>query len=105
MSTHAMTRYEPVIHESARRELDDLESNQRERLTNAIADVAGNRKPSSHEKVRQMANETSLLRVRAGEVRAVVELQSPELRVLRVGHRRDVYDDVDGVVSDRRTSG
>jgi len=105
MVGYAMTRYEPVIHESAQRELNDLPTDQRERLTDAIADAAGRRKPSSHEKVRQMETETSLLRVRAGEVRAVVELQSPELRVLRVGHRRDVYDNVDGVVSDRRATG
>jgi len=99
-----MTRYKPTIHRSAKRELSELDTDVRERLTDAIADVAQKRKPSSHEKVRQLEGPQGLLRVRVGSHRAIIALESPELRVLRVGHRSEVYDGLDDGLTERRAS-
>ena len=95
-----MPSYELSIHRSAERELDNLTDDQRERLTDTIADVAREREPTSHEKVAPLEGQDGLLRVRVGDVRAVLELQPPKLRVLRCGHRSVVYDAVDDL--DRR---
>jgi len=99
-----MPRYEPTIHRSAKRELEQIDADARERLTDTIAAVARERKPSSHEKVRQLEGPQGLLRVRVGDYRAVLELESPELRVLRVGHRSEVYDALDDGLTERRAS-
>jgi len=98
-----MPSYDLVIHRSAERELDSLPDDQRDRLTTVIANVARQRKPTSHEKVRPLEGQDGLLRVRVGDVRAVVELVGPELRVLRCGHRSTVYDTVDDL-DERRMS-
>lgn len=90
-----MPSYEITVHRTAKRELDSLTTDQRERLTNVIADIAECREPTSHSKVKPLEGQDGLLRVRVGDVRAVLELQQPELRVLRCGHRSSVYDAVD----------
>lgn len=100
-----MARYEPVIHATARRELDDLDDATADALTDAIVAVAERRQPSDHPKVKPLEGQPGLLRVRSGDVRAILELKKPELRVLRVGHRETVYDCVDDEVAKRRVSG
>jgi len=99
-----MPSYEITVHRSAQRELDGLADDVRQRLTDTIADVAQRREPSSHEKVRQLEGQQGLLRVRVGSYRAILSLVSPELRVLRVGHRKDVYDSIDDGLVGRRPS-
>lgn len=99
-----MAQYDTVIHTTAKRELEQLDADARDRLTEAVVDVAGERQPSSHEKARQLEGLSGLLRVRAGTYRAIVSLHPPELRVLRVGHRSDVYDVIDDGLSERRAS-
>jgi mRNA-degrading endonuclease RelE of RelBE toxin-antitoxin system len=98
-----MPSYDLRIHRSARRELDNLTADQRDRLTSVLSDVSHVRKPTSHEKVAPLEGQDGLLRVRVGDVRAVVELQAPVLRVLRCGHRSTVYDAVDEL-DERRVS-
>lgn len=98
-----MVGYEPTIHRSAKRELEQLPSDGKERLTSAIADVAQEREPSGHEKAEALEGQPGLFRVRVGDYRAVLELAKPELRVLRCGHRSSVYECVDSL-DDRRAT-
>jgi mRNA-degrading endonuclease RelE of RelBE toxin-antitoxin system len=98
-----MVSYHPVLHRTAKRELDDLDASDRERLTDVFKDVAETRSPTTHEKVRQLEGQTDLFRVRVGTVRAICTLQKPELRILRIGHRQNVYDVIDGI-DDRRAT-
>lgn len=100
-----MVSYQPVIHTTAKRELDELDKSDRDRLTDVIADVASVRQPTTHEKVTMLEGQPGVMRVRVGEVRAVLELDKPNLRVLTVGYRSHVYDGIDETVSERRATG
>ena len=92
-----MVRYDITIHTTAKRELQDLEPQDRERLTDVIADVAAHKEPTAHEKVRPLEGQSGLFRVRVGDVRAVLELAKPELRTLTVGKRDSVYRAIDTI--------
>lgn len=96
-----MVSYDLQIHTTAKRELDSLPHAERERLTDTIVDVAECRKISSHPSVRMLEGQDGLYRVRTGDLRAVLELDKPCLRVLRVGRRANVYDVIDEL-DDRR---
>ena len=98
-----MVSYQLAIHTTAKRELDALSDAERERLTNTIADVAECRKPTAHASTRMLEGQDGLYRVRVGDLRAVLELDKPTLRVLTCGRRANVYDDIDEVC-DRRAS-
>ena len=98
-----MVRYTTTIHTTAKRELDDLDDDERERLTDAIVDVAEHRKPTEHSSVTILEGQDGLYRLRVGDLRAVLQLDQPELKVLRVGHRANVYDVIDEI-DDRRAS-
>ena len=98
-----MVRYTTTIHTTAKRELDKLDTDERERLTDAIVDVAGHRKPTDHNSVVILEGQDGLYRLRVGDLRAVLQLDQPELKVLRVGHRANVYDVIDEI-DDRRAS-
>ena len=98
-----MVRYTTTIHTTAKRELDKLDTDERERLTDAIVDVAEHRKPTDHNSVVILEGQDGLYRLRVGDLRAVLQLDQPELKVLRVGHRANVYDVIDGI-DDRRAS-
>ena len=98
-----MVRYTTTIHTTAKRELDKLDTNERERLTDAIVDVAGHRKPTDHNSVVILEGQDGLYRLRVGDLRAVLQLDRPHLRVLTCGRRASVYDDIDEVC-ERRAS-
>jgi len=98
-----MPRYETVVHTAAERELAQLDSDARDRLTDTIVDVAGERQPTSHAKVTQIEGKRGLLRLRVGDVRAILTLDKPELRVLSAGHRSSIYDVIDDI-NDRRAT-
>ena len=98
-----MVRYTTTIHTTAKRELDKLDTDERERLTDAIVDVAEHRKPTDHNSVVILEGQDGLYRLRVGDLRAVLQLDQPELKVLRVGHRANVYDVIDEI-DDRRAS-
>ena len=98
-----MVRYETSIHTTAKRELDDLNADARDRLTDAIVEVAEHRKPTEHSSVRILEGQDGLYRLRVGDLRAVLQLDRPYLRVLTCGRRASVYDDIDEVC-DRRAS-
>lgn len=92
-----MVSYDPVIHRTAKRELQALPREDRERLTDVLQAVAATREPTTHQKARMLEGQDGLFRVRAGDCRAICTLEKPELLVLRCGHRNEVYDDVDTV--------
>ena len=96
-----MVRYETSIHTTAKRELNDLDADERDRLTDAIVEVAEHRKPTEHSSVRPMTGQDGLFRLREGDLRAVCKLLKPEIVVLKVGKRKDVYENIDEVESNR----
>ena len=98
-----MVRYTTTIHTTAKRELDNLDTDERERLTDAIVDVAEHRQPTQHSSVTILEGQDGLYRLRVGDLRAVLQLDQPELKVLRVGHRANVYDVIDEI-DERRAS-
>ena len=98
-----MVRYDLEIHTTAKRELDALPHAERERLTDIIVEVAECRKVTDHASVRMLEGQGGLYRVRTGDLRAVLQLDKPTLRVLTCGRRASVYDDIDEVC-ERRAS-
>jgi len=98
-----MPRYQPTLHPTAERELNELNPTDRNRLTDALTDVAETREPTSHPKTKSLEGQPGLFRVRVGDVRAVCTLSKPELRILRVGYRSDVYEIIDEI-DDRRAT-
>ena len=98
-----MVRYETSIHTTAKRELNDLDADERDRLTDAIVEGAEHRKPTDHSSVRILEGQDGLYRLRVGDLRAVLQLDKPTLRVLTCGRRASVYDDIDEVC-ERRAS-
>jgi mRNA-degrading endonuclease RelE of RelBE toxin-antitoxin system len=92
-----MPSYDIQIHRSAKRRLQQLPDDKRERLVDTIASVAEEREPTSHESVRPLEGHRDLFRVRAGDCRAVCTLSKPDLLVVAAGARKNVYDDIDAV--------
>jgi mRNA-degrading endonuclease RelE of RelBE toxin-antitoxin system len=86
-----VTSYAIQLHPRADEELQEMPDRGKDRLTDTLQEVASTRAPSSHERVISMNGPDGLMRVRAGEYRAVIILSKPNLLVLRVGHRKDVY--------------
>ena len=99
-----MVRYETAIHTTAKRELDDLDADARDRLTDAIVEVAEHRKPTEHSSVAILEGQDGLYRLRVGDLRAVLQLDKPTLRVLTCGRRASVYDDIDEVCARRASA-
>ena len=98
-----MVRYETSIHTTAKRELNDLDADERDRLTDAIVEVAEHRKPTEHSSVRILEGQDGLYRLRVGDLRAVLQLDKPTLRVIACGRLASVYDDI-YEVADRRVT-
>jgi len=99
-----MVSYNPVLHTTAERELHELDDADRERLTETLKDVAETRSPTTHEKTKQLEGQSGLFRVRVGNIRAICKLRKPELRILRIGHRQNVYDVIDELEDRRATA-
>ena len=89
--------YQPLIHTSAERELDRLDDADRERLTDTLAEVARERQPTHHADAKMLEGQPGLFRVRVGDTRAICKLDKPNLLVLEVGYRKDVYESIDSV--------
>ena len=92
-----MVSYEPLLHRTAERELNELPRDDRNRLTQVLQDVAQTRAPTGHEKVRELEGQSGLFRVRVGDLRAICALKKPSLLILCIGYRKDVYDAVDSI--------
>lgn len=86
-----MAAYSLVIKPSAVKELEAVEPKKlRQRLVQAIAELAAEPRPTGCEK---LAGGTDLFRIRQGDYRAVysVDDRNRIVRVLKVGHRSEVY--------------
>lgn len=90
--------YQPVIHQSAERELTDVPPDTRAGLVSIIKAAAERPEPSSHSECTPLQGHP-LFRVRCGKYRALCALEKPELRVLLVGHREGIYDRMDEAAS------
>ena len=96
-----MVRYTTTIHTTAKRELDDLDDDERERLTDAIVDVAEHRQPTQHSSVTILEGQDGLYRLRVGDLRAILCLDKPKLLVAKVGKRKKVYENIDEIDNKR----
>jgi mRNA-degrading endonuclease RelE of RelBE toxin-antitoxin system len=85
-----VTSYNLQLHTSARDELQQLPDEYRERMTDALTEIAATRQPTTHPATKQM-NGGDLFRVRAGDYRAIAHLDKPDLLILRVGHRSHIF--------------
>jgi len=90
-----MVSYEIALHKTAERELNGLEDSKADRLRDALRDVSQHEQPTQHDKVKQLEGQRGRFRVRVGDVRAICELDKPNLLILKVGNRKNVYDGID----------
>ena len=91
--------YQPVIHHSAKRELQDVPPDTRDGLVSIIKACARKQEPSQHSQATPIHGHP-LFRVKCDKYRALCSLQKPELQVLVVAHRERVYD-LMGVAEER----
>jgi len=96
-----MVSYQLTCHPTAQRELTQLPSDARDRLTSILQEVAEQREPSSHQRARHLEGQPGLFRVRSGDYRAICTLDKPNLKVVKIGERAGVYDDVDDLRENR----
>jgi mRNA interferase RelE/StbE len=83
--------YRLVVKASAAKELDVVEPKRlRQHLVTAIAALADNPRPAGCEK---LAGAEDAYRIRQGDYRAVytIDDRARVVRVVKVGHRREVY--------------
>ena len=92
-----VTSYEIALHKTAERELNDLEDTKADRLRDALRDVSRQEQPTQHDKVKQLEGQRGRFRVRVGDVRAICQLDKPNLLILKVGNRKNVYDGIDNI--------
>lgn len=86
-----MTSYDLRLHHHAQDELDALPAEERDRMVSTLREVAATRGVVSHKDVGKL-EDTYLYRVKVGDYRALIQLRTPEVRVVAVGHRRNIYD-------------
>jgi len=77
-----------VFTKRAQRDLNGLDGNTRTRILDAIREFSAD--PMRHGKKLAHAR-LGEYRYRIGEYRVVFDLNSGEIVILRVGHRRDIY--------------
>lgn len=92
-------QYQISLHPDAKKSLDNLESRNRERVTNTLTDVAQTREVAKHPNVEIMHNQqdVKLYKIRVGDFRVLAHLEKPTLKVLQIGRRNGFYSDVDKV--------
>ena len=85
-----MATYRVVILPAAERQLGRIDSGPRRRIDAAIAALAGDARPHGCRKL----SGSEEYRIRVGDYRVLYEIEDAVLRVLvvKVGHRRDVYE-------------
>lgn len=86
-----MTIYRIEFAPTAARTFKKLSPEIQNRLSKTIDKLTGNPLPNG---VKKLAGEDNLFRVRVGDYRIIYQLKSNELIILvvRVGHRRDIYN-------------
>jgi len=85
-----MSRYRLVYAPTAAKELGKLPRNIAERILEAIRRLAMDSRPRGCKK---LEGETAWYRIRVGNYRVIYTVSDEDLtvRILRVGHRKDVY--------------
>ena len=86
--------YRIEVAPAAERQLRRLDANNRARVAERIRSLTADRRPRG---AQQLSGPESLWRIRVGSYRIVYQIQSGKLivLVLRVGHRGDVYRQLD----------
>jgi mRNA interferase RelE/StbE len=84
--------YQIEISHRAAKQLKNLSADIRDRVNEKILELADNPRPSG---VVKLENTDNKYRIRVGNYRILYEIQDDVLivKVVRVGHRRDVYRD------------
>ena len=84
-----MARYSVLIKPSAAKELEDLPSTERKRIVSRIQRLANTPRPRGCEKL----SVQDKYRLRHGRYRVLYAVDDADkiVRVVKVGHRRDVY--------------
>lgn len=84
--------YQIEISNRAAKQLKKLSTDIRDRINEKILELADNPRPSG---VVKLENTDNKYRIRVGSYRILYEIQDDVLivKVVRVGHRRDVYRD------------
>jgi len=84
-----MASYSVVVTASARREIEDLERQDRERVMTAIGSLREDARPHGCEKLSALDR----YRIRVGRYRVVYTIDDEIVTVfvVKVGHRRDIY--------------
>lgn len=90
-----MPHYQLQISKGANRDYNKLPVDVQSRLKDVLDDVSTHRSPQQHPKCDLLHGSNNLYKIRSGDYRAVVTLDKPELRILTVGHRGTVYNDID----------
>jgi mRNA interferase RelE/StbE len=83
--------YTVIVAPAAKRDLKRLPAEALRRVAEAIDHLADEPRPHGSVKLQ---GATDLYRIRIGDYRVVYQIHDRQLRVLivRVGHRRDIYD-------------
>ena len=83
-------RYEVVLSPKAEKQLDELPTPLRRRITEAIEGLES--KPRPHG-VKKLTGAENLWRIRVGDYRIVYTIEDDRLIVLvvKIGHRREIY--------------
>lgn len=85
-----MKDYEIVIVGAVRRQLKQINRDDKKRILDKIQSLAENPRPYGY---KELKGNDNLFRIRAGDYRIIYEIQDKILliTVLKVGNRRDVY--------------
>jgi mRNA interferase RelE/StbE len=86
-----VANYRVRVKASAERELEAFDSRARERVLGKLESLAGNPRPAGVKKLRGFRD---LWRICVGDFRVVYSIDDAHatVAVLRIAHRRDVYD-------------
>lgn len=79
-----------ILSRPAAKALAAMPKTDRERMLKSLNEVSLHGLP--HSKVTQLVNRGETFRLRQGDWRAVFVIEEGKVTVIRVGHRREVYD-------------
>ena len=95
--THMQASYQLRVSQSAIENIHSLDADDQLRVETVLDQVAQNKKPTDHPKVQILNNNHSekLYKLRIDPFRAILELDSPLLKVHRFAPRKCVYDNIE----------
>jgi len=96
-------QYQIILHETAEKELDSIPEEPRSTFIQQFKQASKLQQPTSHSNVKPLRNTDGLFRFRAGNYRALGDLDLPHLRILAVGKREEFYETKKHKAIDRAT--